>query len=157
AESPGTGAPLLDPDSGVETGRSRFGLHKSRRVVLQLSGLFALDAFAGGFVMQSIVAYWFSIRFQVPPAAIGSIFFAADLLACVSALSSAWVARRIGLVNTMVFTHLPSNVLLVLVPLMPNAELAIVALLLRFSISQMDVPTRQSYTMAVVNPDERAA
>jgi MFS family permease len=137
--------------------RSRFGLHKSRRVVLQLSSLFALDAFAGGFVMQSIIAYWFYIRFEVQPAMIGSIFFGANLLAGISALSAAWVARRIGLVNTMVFTHLPSNVLLILVPLMPSAWLAIIVLLLRFSISQMDVPTRQSYMMAVVSPDERSA
>jgi MFS family permease len=137
--------------------RSRFGLHKSRRVVLQLSALFALDAFGGGFVMQSLVAYWFYVRFNVDPATIGGIFFGANLLAGVSALSAAWVASRIGLINTMVFTHLPSNVLLILVPLMPSVWLAIVVLLLRFSISQMDVPTRQSYTMAVVSPDERSA
>jgi MFS family permease len=137
--------------------RSRFGLHKSRRVVLQLSGLFALDAFGGGFVMQSLVAYWFYVRFDVDPATIGAIFFGANLLAGVSALSAAWIASRIGLVNTMVVTHLPSNVLLILVPLMPNAWLAILVLLLRFSISQMDVPTRQAYTMAVVSPDERSA
>jgi MFS family permease len=137
--------------------RTRFGLHKSRRVVFQLSALFAMDAFGGGFVMQSIVAYWLHLRFRIEPAAIGSVFFAANLLAGVSALSAAWVARRIGLLNTMVVTHLPSNVLLILVPLMPEAWMAIVVLLLRFSISQMDVPTRQSYTMAVVSPDERSA
>src|SRR5262245_7962186 len=137
--------------------RSRFGLHRSRNVVLFLSGLFALDAFAGGFVVQSVVAYWFHLRYGVPPAIIGTIFFGANLLAGVSALTAAWVARHIGLLNTMVFTHLPSNVLLLLVPLMPNLPLAILVLLLRFSISQMDVPTRQSYTMAVVSPDERSA
>jgi predicted MFS family arabinose efflux permease len=145
------------PESLRQDLRSRFGLHQSRGVVLRLSALFALDAFAGGFVMQSIIAYWFYIRFEVQPATIGAIFFAANLLAAVSALSAAWVARRIGLVNTMVFTHLPSNVLLILVPLMPTAWLAIAVVLLRFSISQMDVPTRQSYMMAVVNPDERSA
>src|SRR5262249_32887300 len=135
----------------------RFGLHRSFPVVLKLSGLFALDAFGGGFVIQSIVAYWFSLRFAVEPATIGAIFFGANLLAGVSSLSAASVARRIGLVNTMVFTHLPSNILLILVPLMPNLPLAILVLLLRFSISQMDVPTRQAYTMAVATADERSA
>jgi MFS family permease len=137
--------------------RSRFGLHRSTGVVLKLSALFGLDAFAGGFVLQSIVAYWFHVRFGVEPAVLGGIFFGANLLAGISALSAAWVAARIGLVNTMVFTHLPSNVLLILVPLMPNLPLAILVLLARFSISQMDVPPRQSYTMAVVIPDERSA
>jgi MFS family permease len=136
---------------------SRFGLHRSGQVVLFLSSLFALDAFGGGFVIQSIVAYWFHLRFGVEPATIGAVFFGANLLAGLSALSAAWVARHIGLLNTMVFTHLPSNVLLLMVPLMPNLPLAIVVLLFRFSISQMDVPTRQSYTIAVVSPDERSA
>jgi MFS family permease len=135
----------------------RLGLHKSRGVVLRLSSLFALDAFAGGLVVQSMVAYWFNIKFGVQPAVLGSIFFGANILAGVSALSAAWIAKRIGLINTMVFTHIPSNILLILVPLMPTLPLAITALLLRFSISQMDVPTRQSYTMAVVSPDERSA
>jgi MFS family permease len=137
--------------------RSRFGLHRSTDVVLKLSALFGLDAFAGGFVLQSIVAYWFYVRFGVEPAVLGAIFFGANILAGISALSAAWVAARIGLVNTMVFTHLPSNVLLMLVPLMPNLPLAILVLLARFSISQMDVPPRQSYTMVVVTPDERSA
>jgi MFS family permease len=137
--------------------RSRAGLLRSLPVVLRLSSLFALDAFGGGFVIQSIVAYWFYLRFAVEPATIGAIFFGANLLAGVSALCAAWVARRIGLVKTMVFTHLPSNVFLILVPLMPNLPLAILFLLLRFSISQMDVPARQSYTMAAVGPDERSA
>jgi MFS family permease len=134
-----------------------LGLHKSRNVVLKLASLFTLDAFAGGLVVQSIVAYWFYLRFQVDPAVLGSIFFGANILAGISALSAAWVASKIGLVNTMVFTHVPSNILLILVPFMPNLPLAILMLLLRFSISQMDVPTRQSYTMAVVEPDERSS
>jgi len=134
-----------------------LGLHRSRRVVLKLSGLFCLDAFAGGFVIQAIVALWFSRRFGVGADVVGSIFFGANLLAGVSALSAAWVAGRVGLVNTMVFTHVPSNLLLMLVPLMPSLPLAIAVLFARFSISQMDVPTRQSYTMAVVDPDERSA
>jgi predicted MFS family arabinose efflux permease len=107
--------------------------------------------------MQSLIAYWFHVTYGVSEAVLGGIFFVANLLAAVSALAAAEIARRIGLINTMVFTHLPSNVLLILVPLMPNLELAILVLLARFSISQMDVPTRQSYTMAVVDPDERSA
>lgn len=137
--------------------RASLGLHRSRGIVLKLSALFAMDAFAGGFVVQSLVAYWFHTRFGVPPATLGSIFFGANILAGVSALLAARVAARIGLVQTMVFTHIPSNVLLILVPLMPSLPLAIAVLLARFSISQMDVPTRQSYTMAVVEPDERSA
>ena len=142
---------------GTSQIRRRFGLHRSTGVVLKLSALFGLDAFAGGFVLQSIVAYWFHVRFGVEPALLGGIFFGANILAGISALSAAWVAARIGLVNTMVFTHLPSNILLMLVPLMPNLPLAIVVLFARFSISQMDVPPRQSYTMALVVPDERSA
>ncbi|MBI1741623.1 MFS transporter [Candidatus Acetothermia bacterium] len=134
-----------------------LGLHRSRSVVLKLSALFALDSFAGGFVIQAILAYWFHVRFGVEPAVLGGIFFGANILAGISALAAASIASRIGLINTMVWTHIPSNILLILVPLMPNLALAITVLLLRFSISQMDVPTRQSYTMAVVNPDERSA
>ncbi len=135
----------------------RLGLHASKGVVLRLSALFSLDAFAGGFVIQSLVAYWFHQRFGVEPGMLGSIFFVANLLAGLSALYAVRLARRIGLIRTMVVTHIPSNVLLILVPLMPNLPLAIGVLLLRFSISQMDVPTRQAYTMHVVAPDERSA
>jgi len=137
--------------------RCTLGLHRSKGVVMKLSGLFALDAFAGGFIVQSIVAYWFYLRFGVDEGTLGAIFFGANILAGISALLAARVAARIGLVRTMVFTHLPSNILLCMVPLMPTLPLAIGVLLLRFSISQMDVPTRQSYTMAVVAPDERSA
>ncbi len=108
-------------------------------------------------MVQSLIAYWFHVRFGVEPAALGAIFFGANILAGISALSAARIARKFGLINTMVFTHLPSNVLLMLVPVMPTLPLAIACLLLRFSISQMDVPTRQSYVMAVVRPDERSA
>jgi len=135
----------------------RLGLHRSRRVVGELSALFALDAFGGGFVVQSIVALWFGLRWDVEPAVLGGIFFGANALAGLSGLVAARLAARIGLIETMVVTHIPSNVLLILVPLMPSLELAIAVLLVRFSISQMDVPTRQSYTMAVVDPDERSA
>jgi MFS family permease len=134
-----------------------LGLHRSRRVVVKLSALFALDAFAGGFIVQSIMAYWFHLKFGIDEGVLGSIFFGANILAGISALLAARIAARVGLINTMVFTHLPSNVLLCLVPLMPDLPLAIGVLLLRSSISQMDVPTRQSYTMAVVAPDERSA
>lgn len=134
-----------------------LGLHKSRAVVLKLSTLFAIDAFAGGLIVQSMMAFWFHERFGVETGIIGSIFFGANILAGISALLAARIAAKIGLINTMVFTHVPSNILLILVPLMPNLALAITVLLMRFSISQMDVPTRQSYTIAVVAPDERSA
>ena len=134
-----------------------IGLHKSRSVVLKLASLFTIDAFGGGFVGQSIMILWFTARWQANAGTLGLIFFWANLLAGISALSASWVASRIGLIRTMVFTHLPSNLLLMLVPIMPSLPLAVIVLLLRFSISQMDVPTRQSYTMAVVAPDERSA
>ena len=133
-------------------GFTTFGTDRTK-----LSALFSIDAFAGGFILQSIVAYWFHIRYGVQPAVLGAIFFGGNVLAGISALSASWLARRIGLINTMVFTHIPSNIVLILVPLMPNLKLSIAMLLLRFSISQMDVPTRQSYTMAVVDPGERSA
>ncbi len=139
------------------TMRSRLGLHRSRRTVLRLSVLFALDAFGGGFVIQGLLVYWFHLRFAVEPAALGAIFFGANLLAGVSALLADRITARIGLIRTMVFTHIPSNLLLMLVPLMPSLTAAVGILLVRYSISQMDVPARQSYTMAVVDPDERSA
>jgi len=137
--------------------RTRLGLHKSQRIVFDLSLLFALDAFAGGFVIASFIAFWFQQQFGLDPAALGLLLFGANVLAGLSALAAGPLAARFGLVNTMVFTHLPSNVLLLLVPFMPTVELAVTVLLVRFAISQMDVPTRQSYTMAVVEPDERSA
>jgi len=136
---------------------SRFGLHRSQGTVLRLSTLFALDAFAGGFVIQSLVAFWFTTHWGIEPAVLGGILFVANVLAAGSALAATWLAHRIGLIETMVYTHLPSNVLLMLVPFMPTAPLAAAVFFLRMSISQMDVPTRQSYTMAVVDPDERSA
>ncbi len=148
----------LSPAAEVSVpGAGSFGIARSRDVVLRLSGLFALDSFAGGFVVQGFAAYWFYLRFGVNPGTLGMIFFWANVLAGVSALLASRLAARFGLVRTMVFTHLPSNILLILVPLMPNLPLAILMLLVRFSISQMDVPTRQSYVMAVVGPDERSA
>ncbi len=134
-----------------------LGLHRSKGVVLRMSALFGVDAFAGGFIVQSLIAYWLRVKFGASAQALGAIFFGTNLVAGVSALYAARIAKRIGLVNTMVFTHIPSNVLLCLVPLAPTLPLAVALLVLRFSISQMDVPTRQSYTMAVVDPDERSA
>lgn len=137
--------------------KTTLGLHSSRGVVLRLSALFALDAFAGGLIVQSLLVYWFQRNFGADVGQLGRIFAGANILAGISALLAVPLARRFGLINTMVFTHIPSNILLMLLPLMPNLPLAIGLLLLRFSISQMDVPTRQSYTMAVVAPDERSA
>ena len=144
-------------DKPLAPKNSILGLHESKKTVLKLSLLFALDALGGGFVIQTVIAYWFYLRFQLDPALLGTIFLFANLLAGISALGAGWLARRIGLINTMVFTHLPSNLFLILVPLMPDLNWAIGLLLLRFSISQMDVPARQAYTMAVVRPDERSA
>ena len=152
---------LLSPRAEAErknrAPKHPVGLQKSRSMVVKLAGLFALDAFAGGFIVQSIVAYWFYLRFKTDLTALGAIFFGTNLLAAVSFLAAPAIARRFGLLNTMVFTHLPSNFLILLVPLMPNVELAVVVLMIRHLLSQMDVPTRQSYSMAVVDPDERAA
>jgi MFS family permease len=148
--------PAVEPVRGVG-GPVVLGLHASKRVVFKLSSLFALDAFGGGFVVQSIAVYWFHVRFGLPASILGAIFFGANLLAGLSALAAVPLARRIGLIETMVVTHIPSNVLLMMVPLMPTLASAITIFLLRFSISQMDVPTRQSYVMAVVAPDERSA
>ena len=132
-------------------------MHQSLATILRLSSLFALDAFAGGFIMQALLAYWFHVRFGADIAVLGGIFFGANLFAGISSLLAVRLAKRIGLVNTMVFTHLPSNVLLILVVFMPNLTWAIIVFLLRCTISQMDVPTRQAYMMAVVTPEERSA
>lgn len=134
-----------------------LGLHEARGHVLRLSGLFALDAFAGGFVVQSFVAFWFYKKFGVSAAELGAIFFGANLLSGFSALAAVPLARRFGLVNTMVWTHIPSNLLLIGVALMPTLGGAIALYLLRFTISQMDVPTRQSYVNATVPAHERSA
>ncbi len=138
-------------------GRVRFGLHRSRGVIAKLSMLFALDAFGGGFILQAIISYWLARRYDLSEDVLGQIFLAANLLSGASALMAGSIARRFGLINTMVFTHLPSNLMLMLVPFMPDANWAIGLLLLRYSISQLDLPTRQAFTMAVVAPDERAA
>src|SRR2546426_3306274 len=141
----------------VEGERRFLGVHRSAGTVARLGALFGLDAFAGGLVVQSLVAYWFFLRWGFDPGQLGVLFFFVNVVSGLSLLAASWVASRIGLINTMVFTHLPASVLLVLVPLMPTAALAAAMFLARMSISQMDIPTRQSYTMAVVDPDERTA
>lgn len=130
---------------------------ESRKIVTKLSVLFGVDSFAGGFVIQSILSYWFFIKFGVDFAQISYIFAAAGVLTALSYLGASRIANRIGLVNTMVFTHIPSNVLLMLVPVAPTLPIAVGLLLARMSLSQMDVPTRQSYIVAIVRPEERVA
>jgi MFS family permease len=149
-------APPLGPATG-SSWRLAPPLGRSRGMVLRLAALFSLDAFAGGFVVQSLMALYFHLRFGAPLGALAALFFGANALAALSYLAVAPLARRIGLLNTMVFTHLPSNVLLALVPLMPTFGLAAVVLLARQTLSQMDVPARQAYTMALVAPEERTA
>jgi MFS family permease len=141
----------------TRTSPGRFGLTRSRGPVLQLAGLQAVDALAGGFIMQSLLAYWFHVRFGAGPEALGALFFGTSLLSALSFLVATRVAERVGLLNTMVFTHLPSNVLLLAVPFMPSFGAAAAVLLARHVLSQMDVPTRQAYTMALVAPEERPA
>jgi MFS family permease len=135
----------------------RMGLHRSRGVVLQMSALQALDSLAGGFVVQALLVYWFHLRFGVGPEVLGPLFFGTSLLSAASFLVAARLAERFGLLQTAVFTHIPSNVLLMLVPLAPSFPVAAGLLLARHLLSQMDVPTRQAYTMALVDADERAA
>ena len=135
----------------------RAPLARSRNVVLRLTALFSLDSFGGGFAVQSMVALWLHQRFQLSLGEVGSFFFAASTLSAFSQFLSAWLAGRIGLIETMVFTHLPANAFLVAAVFMPSAPLALGCLLVRGALSQMDVPARQSYVMAVVPPEERAA
>ncbi len=130
---------------------------ESRGRIARLSMLFAIDSFAGGFVIQSIIAYWFYARFNAPLEQISAIFSAAGILTALSFLVASKIADKIGLIRTMVFTHIPSNVLLMMVPLAPTLPFAMALYLGRMSLSQMDVPTRQSYTVAIVNPEERVA
>jgi len=135
----------------------RGGLVRSRSIVFRLSGLFALDAFAGGFIVQTFIVFWFTRQFGVESDVMGLVFFGVGLLQAGSSIAAGWVAQRIGLLNTMVFTHLPSNVFLALIPLAPALPLAILLLLARSALSQMDVPTRQAYVAALVDPTERTA
>jgi len=136
---------------------SQAPLAKSRAIVMRLAALFSLDSFGGGFVVQSLLVLWLYRRFDLSPQTTAAVFFAAGLLSGFSQFVSAWLAERFGLINTMVFTHLPANMFLILAGLMPTAPLAIAFLLMRMLLSQMDVPARQSYVMAVVPPEERPA
>jgi MFS family permease len=132
-------------------------LKTSRAIVLRLTALFALDSFGGGFAIDSLLALWLFLRFDLSLQSVGAVFFATRILSALSQLASPRLAARFGLIETMVFTHIPANLFLVLAAFMPNASLAITFLLLRMSLSSMDVPARQSYVMAVVPPEERAA
>lgn len=137
--------------------RPRFSLGASRPVVLKLAGLFSIDAFAGGFAVQSLLALWLFQKFGLSLAAAGAFFFWSGLLAALSYPAAAWLSRRIGLLNTMVYTHIPSSLCLIAAALVPDLHTALALLLVRSALSQMDVPTRSSYVMAVVTPPERAA
>ena len=141
----------------ADTAARAAPLRESRRIVYTLAALFSLDAFGGGFIVQSMLALWLFQKFDLSIAVAGTIFFWTGVFSALSYLVAVRIANRIGLVNTMVFTHLPSSVLLILVPFVPDLTWVIVLLLVRSALSQMDVPTRSSYVMAVVSPGERAA
>jgi MFS family permease len=135
----------------------RYGLHRSRAIVFRMAAVFSLDSMGGGFVIQTMLILWLHKRHGMSETSAGLLFTAASLLGAFSMLAAPKLAERIGLVNTMVFTHLPANVFLMLTPFMPNLSLAVAMLLLRWSLSSMDVPARTAFVMSVVEPDERAA
>ena len=141
----------------LQDGSRRSALGPSRTIVLKLAALFSVDAFAGGFVVQSILALWLFERFDMSLSAAGVFFFWSGVLSAFSFPVAAWLSRHIGLINTMVFTHIPSSIALMLAALAPTLPLALGLLLVRAALSQMDVPTRSSYVMAVVTEAERAA
>ena len=148
----------LSPSVEAQTPTARARLSpESRRTVTRISMLFSLDALGGGFLTSALLSYFFYARFGLREEEIGALFFGARLLNAVSHIGAAWLAKRIGLVNTMVFTHVPSSLLLLTVPFAPNFTVAAVLFLLREGLVEMDVPTRQSYVMAVVKPEERTA
>jgi MFS family permease len=146
-------SPAIEPDTKTDLAP----LTTSRGIVYKLAALFSLDSFGSGFVVQSLLALWLFQRFDLSVATAGVIFFWTGVLSAFSALAAARIASRIGLLNTAVFTHLPANLFLMLTPFMPTVELAVAFLLLRSALSQMDVPVRNSYVMAVVSPAERPA
>ncbi len=141
----------------VNSGQKARPLAQSKRIVLKLAAFFSLDAFGGGFVVQSLLVLWLYRRFQLSPEVAGAVFFGASLVGALSQFVSSWLAARIGAIRTMVFTHLPANLFLIVAGVVPTAPLAVTFLLLRASLSSMDVPARQAYVMAVVPPEERAA
>jgi predicted MFS family arabinose efflux permease len=150
-------SPDIEPPTSATPLPGHGALAVSRPIVLRLAALFSLDSFGGGFVLQSLLVLWLVRRFSLPAGTLAGVFFAAGVLSAISQIVSHRLARRLGLIRTMVFTHLPSNGFLVLAAVMPTAPLAITFLLLRMAISQMDVPARQAFVMAVVPPEERAA
>jgi len=135
----------------------RHGLHKSRKIVIRLSALFSLDSAGGGFTVNALIVLYLDLRFGLSPAAIGATLAAAGTLSAFSQLLAAPLARRVGLVRTMVYTHLPANVFQILAGIVPSAPVAITLLLMRAFLSQMDVPARQALVMRLVEPEERAA
>lgn len=149
-------SPLVEAGTELE-GEPLPPLHRSRGIVHRLAALFALDSFGGGFVVQAFIAYWFARKFGTSAATLGVVFFGVAILQALSFQAAVRLAERIGLLATMVFTHLPSNLLLAAIPFMPDQWSAIGLLLARFALSQMDVPTRQAYVVAVVDPTERTA
>ena len=147
--SPAAEAPAADGRrAGVTLPR------RSKGIIYRLAALGAMDSFGGGFMFQTFLAWWFSLRYDLSLESLAGVFFAANVISSFSAILAAWLAKRIGLINTMVWTHIPANLLVVAMAFSPVAWLAVAMLLLRESMSQMDVPTRQSYTMAVVAPEE---
>jgi len=147
----------LSPAIDARAGRSTAPLRQSRKEVSRLALLFGLDAFAGGFVVSTFLVFWFGRRFGASAELMGLVLFCSGLLQALSSIASGWIATQIGLLTTMVFTHLPSNVLLILIPVMPTLGSAVAMLLLRSTLSQMDVPARQAYVTALVDPEERTA
>jgi predicted MFS family arabinose efflux permease len=147
----------LSPAIEMQSAAPQKPLQESKRLVYGLAALFGMDSFGTGFLVQSLLALWLFQSFQISVTTAAAILFWSNICAAVSYLIAVPIAERIGLINTMVFTHLPSNVLLILVPFSPNLTVAIALLLARSALSQMDVPTRASYVMAVVAPQERPA
>jgi len=145
------------PESLAERDQDKTALGPSRGIVFKLAALFAVDAFAGGLVLNSLMSLWLMQRFDLSLAAAGTFFFWSGLLSAASMLAAPWVARRVGLLNTMVFTHIPANVCLIAAALAPALPVALALLFARAALSQMDVPTRTAYVMSVVTPPERAA
>ncbi len=145
------------PEPSTEAAASKSALGASRGIVFKLAALFSVDAFAGGLVLNSLMSLWLMQRFDLSLAGAGTFFFWSGLLTAASMLAAPWVARRIGLLNTMVFTHIPANLCLIAAALAPNLPLALALLFARAALSQMDVPTRTAYVMSVVTPPERAA
>ncbi len=145
------------PEPRIESGTAKTALGPSKRIVFKLAALFSVDAFAGGLVLNSLLSLWLMQRFDLSLAGAGTFFFWAGLLTAASMLAAPWVARRIGLLNTMVFTHIPANLCLIGAALAPSLPLALALLFARSALSQMDVPTRTAYVMSVVTPPERAA